>query len=70
MNVGAVLTELSSQPTSPNIVEDLLDAHGMFDADPSHALVLGLPSGDLQGDALLVGDLIANCVTALHAANE
>ena len=38
-----------------------LDPTGEFEADPSHAAVTGLPSGD-SDEALLIGDLIAECV--------
>ena len=32
-----------------------------FEADPSHAKITGLPSGD-SDEAMLIGDLIAECV--------
>ena len=38
-----------------------LDPVDEFAADPSHATVTGLPPGD-SGEALLIGELIAECV--------
>ena len=35
--------------------------------DPSHSQITGLPPGD-SDQALLVGDLIAECVTEMHPA--
>ena len=67
MNVGTVLSTVSQELDTLHIVHDPLDADGDHDADPSHAEISGLPPGD-SDQAILVGDLIAECVTAMHRA--
>ncbi|MDE0154402.1 MAG: hypothetical protein OXI88_18885 [Gammaproteobacteria bacterium] len=65
MNVGAVMRQITGELDSLRIIHDPLDAEEEFDADPSHAEIIGLPPGD-SDHALLVGDLIAECVIAMH----
>ena len=67
MNVGTVIREVAEELDSLRIVEDPLEATDSFDADPSHAEITGLPPGD-SDYALLVGDLIAECVIEMHPA--
>lgn len=67
MNVGTVLREVSTELDTLRIVHDPLDAERGFEADPSHAQITGLPPGD-SDDALLVGDLMADCVSDMHPA--
>ena len=67
MNVGTVLWEVSTELDTLRIVHDPLDAERGFEADPSHAQITGLPPGD-SDDALLVGDLMADCVSDMHPA--
>ena len=45
----------------PGISAAPLDPTDEFEADPSHAVVTGFPPGD-SDDALLIGDMIAECV--------
>ena len=65
MNIGTVISRVAKELDSLRVVHDPLDAEENFDADPSHAEIVGLPPGDTD-HALLVGDLIAECVIAMH----
>ena len=67
MNIGTVLREVATELDTLRIVHDPLEANEGFDADPSHAQIIGLPPGD-SNHALLVGDLIADCVVDMHPA--
>ena len=67
MNVGTVLREVATVLGTLRIVHDPLEANERFDTDPSHAQIIGLPPGD-SDHALLVGDLIADCVIAMYPA--
>ena len=67
MNVGTVLSEVGRELDTLRIVHDPLEAESGFDADPSHAEIVGLPPGD-SDQAMLVGDLIAECVIDMHPA--
>ena len=51
------------------IVHDPLDPEDSFEADPSHAEITGLPLGD-SDQAMLIGDIIAECVITMHPAIE
>ena len=66
-NVGAVIRRVDEELSSLRIVHDPLDAQDNFDADPSHAEIIGLPPGG-SDHAILVGDLIAECVIAMYPA--
>ena len=48
-------------------MHDPLEAAEGFAADPSHSQITGLPPVDTD-EAMLVGDMIAECVTAMHPA--
>lgn len=67
MNVGAVLGTVSQELDTLQILHDPLDAKDDHDTDPSHAEIRGLPPGD-SDQAMLVGELIAECVTTMHRA--
>ncbi len=47
------------------VVEAPLSPTDEFEADPSHAEIIGLPPGE-SDEAMLVGDLIAECVIYLR----
>lgn len=49
------------------IVHDPLEAAEGFVADASHSQITGLPPADTD-EATLMGDMIAECVTAMHPA--
>ena len=67
LNVGAVLHAVSRELDTLRLVHDPLEAEDGFDADRSHAEVVGLPPGD-SDQAALVGDLIAECIVEMHPA--
>lgn len=67
MNIGAVMCNVAEELDVLRIVSSPLAATECFDADPSHAEMVGLPAGD-SDDALLIGDLIAQCVMETHPA--
>lgn len=67
LDVGATLRTVSEEMTTLRMVHDPLEAADGFDADPSHAQVVGLPASD-SDVAALVGDLIAECVVDMHPA--
>ena len=69
MIVGEVLRNVSRKLDTLRIVEDPLDANDEFDADPSHAQIIGVPPADAH-EALMIGDLIAECVVDMHLAND
>ena len=67
MNVRTVLRKVAKELDTFRIVHDPLEEKEDFDADPSHAEIIGLPLGD-SDHAVLVGDLIAECVVDMHLA--
>ena len=67
MNVSTVKGKVAEELDTLHIIHDPLEAEDEFDADPSHAEIIGLPSSD-SDQAVLVGDLIADCVVDMHPA--
>ena len=67
MNVGAVTRRVAQELGTLRIVHAPLEAGHGYEADPSHAEIIGLPPSE-SDIAMLVGDLIAECVIAMHAA--
>lgn len=67
LDVGTTLRAVSKELATLRVLHDPLDAVDGFDADPSHAEIVGLPPGD-SDEAALVGDLIAECVVDMHPA--
>jgi len=67
MNVGTVLRKVAEELDTLRIVHDPLEPKGTFERDPSHAQIIDLPPGGTD-QALLVGDLIAECVIDMHPA--
>ncbi len=67
LNVDTILQVVSEELDTLRIVHDPLEAEDGFEADPSHAEFTGLPPGD-SDQAALVGDLIAECIVAMHPA--
>ena len=49
------------------IIQDPLEKDDNFEADPSHALIIGLPQGGTR-ESRIVGDLIARRINELHSA--
>lgn len=67
LNIGRIIEEVATELVTLKIVHDPLEATEEFDADPSHAEIIDLPPGG-SDQAALVGDLIAECVVAMHPA--
>lgn len=67
INVGTVMQTVAHELHNLLIIHDPLPATGEWDGDPSHSEIVGLPPQD-SDQALLVGDLIAQCVVAMHPA--
>ena len=67
MNVGAVRSKVAEELDTLRVVHDPLKAEDDLEEDLSHAEITGLPPGDLD-EAMLVGDLIAECIIAMHPA--
>ncbi len=65
LNVGTLLRVVSEELDTLRIIHDPLEAEQNYEADPSHSEVSGLPPGESE-QAMLVGDLIAECVVNLH----
>lgn len=67
LDVGTTLHAVSEELSTLRILHDPLDPADGFDADPSHAEIVGLPPSD-SDEAALVGDLIAESVVGMHPA--
>ena len=67
MNVGAVTSKVAEETSALRIIHAPLEAGSGYDADPSHTEIVDLPPGD-SDLAMLVGDLIAECVIGMHEA--
>lgn len=67
LNVGQTLNHISGSLASVRFVYHPLPTDGEYKADPSHSQIEGLPPVDTD-EAELLGDMIAECVTAVHPA--
>ena len=67
LNVGATIRSVSQESMTLRIVHEPLEADEVHEADPSHAEITGLPPGE-SDLAIYVGDLISQCVVAMHPA--
>ena len=67
LNVGATIRAVSEESITLRIVHEPLEADEVYEADPSHAEIIGLPPGE-SDLAIFVGDLISQCVIAMHPA--
>ena len=65
MNIGTVKKKVTEELETLRIVHDPLEAEAEFEADPSHSEITGLPPSE-SDQALLIGDLIAECVLDMH----
>ena len=69
LKVETILLAVAEKIDTLRLVHDPLDADNGFDADPSHAEIIGLPPGESER-AALVGEMIAECVIDMHLAIE
>ena len=67
LQVGPTKQHLHAELASLRFVHDPLPAEGEFEADPSHSEITGLPADSPEAE--LIGDMIAECVTAVHPAD-
>ena len=67
LNVGATQASLHRLDVHLSFVRNPLPADAQYPPDGSHTEIIGLPPGD-SPNAELAGDLIAECVQALHPA--
>ena len=68
LNVGDTLRFVSSELPAMRFVHSPAQASERYPTDPSHSEILGLPPSTARDLALLIGDLIAQCVLQLHPA--
>ena len=67
LNVGKTREHIGSRLDELRFINVPLPANEKFKADPSHSEIMGLPPKD-SPEAELIGDMIAECVVALHPA--
>ncbi len=67
LNVGGTKQYLVRQLPSLQFVNIPLSATDIYEPDPSHSEIAGLPSGD-SPEGALIGDMIAECITRIHPA--
>ncbi len=65
--MGDVRRRVAKELDTLRVVHEPLEASEGYNADPSHAEITGLPSSG-SDQAMLVGDLIAECIVAMHPA--
>lgn len=69
LHVGFTKEYVRDELTGIRIVHQPLAAEDTYRADPSHSEILGLPPAD-SPEAELIGDMIAECITAVHPAKD
>ena len=67
LNVGATGRHLHGRLDACRFIHEPSDADNEYDADPSHSEIIGLPPHG-SPEAALIGDMIAECVEAVHPA--
>ena len=67
LGVGVTKQHDSGELTALRFVHKPSAAENGYEADPSHSEITGLPQGD-SPQAALIGDLIAQCIQAIHPA--
>ena len=65
VHIGRTKQHVDVELANLRVVHDPLPAEREFESDPSHSEIAGLPPAD-SPEAELVGDMIAECVTAVH----
>ena len=66
LNVGQTRRHISNLLPEIQFVHSPAPANERYPADPSHSEILGLPPPTETDMALLIGDMIAECVVNLH----
>jgi len=67
LNVGRTRNHLARELATILFVKDPLEPSIGYPADPSHALIMGLPPGNTP-EAELIGDMIAECIVNTYPA--
>ncbi len=69
LHVGSTKQYVHDELDGVRFVNRPLAAEDTYTDDPSHSEILGLPPAD-SPEAELIGDMIAECITAIHPAVE
>ena len=69
LDVGSTKQYVRDELEGVRFVHLPLTAEDTYAADPSHSEIWGLPPAD-SPEAELIGDMIAECITAVHPAVE
>ena len=67
LNVGDTKGRVSGASRNLDFLHDPQAARPPFEPDPSHGLIAGLPAED-SPEAMLVADMISECILELHPA--
>lgn len=67
LNVGVTREHIGQRLDELRFIHKPLNADEVYEADPSHSEIMGLPPKD-SPEAELIGDMIAECVIAVHSA--
>jgi hypothetical protein len=67
LNIGRTRNYLAKELSTILFAKDPLESNVNYSADPSHALIVGLPAGNTP-EAELIGDMIAECVINRYPA--
>ncbi len=67
LNVGVTKRYVQVRQNTLRFVHVPLAAEGVYQPDPSHGEISGLPPGD-SPEAALIGDMIAECIETIHPA--
>ena len=67
LNVGTTKHYIRNEPDDLRFIHTPLPAESDYEADPSHSEIVGLPPGN-SPQAALIGDMIAECIEAIHPA--
>ena len=67
LNVGMTKNYVSLEGSHLRFIQDPRPARSPRKADPSHGLIVGVPPRD-SPEAMLVADMITDCIQELHPA--
>ena len=67
LNIGETKYRVSGAGRNLDFLHDPQEARPPFEPDPSHSLIAGLPAED-SPEAMLVADMISECMLELHPA--
>ncbi len=66
LNIGETRQYVASELPTLRFVHSPSPANDRYPADPAHSDIVGLPPADAEDLALLIGDMIAQRVKAVH----